>query len=169
MASTSHLLLLLFLTLFCFISISALEIQVGGIDGWIVPPENNTNYYNNWASQNRFRLDDTINFNYKKDSVMEVRERDYKTCESTQPLYFSNNGNTVYKLRNKRAYYFISGVAGHCERGQKVIIKVLAADESHDENEGSDSDKSGAASALGCGGCCKLVVLPLVAAASYLV
>ncbi|CAM8978802.1 unnamed protein product [Rhodiola kirilowii] len=161
MSTNSHLLLLL-----CFISsqhifVSALEFQVGGIDGWIVPPENDTNYYNNWASKNRFRLGDMINFKYKKDVVMEVRERDYKTCNSTHPLFFSNTGNTVYKLRSKRAYYFISGVAGHCERGQKVIIKVLAADEAYDD--GSDSS---AGLALAVGGAKMLLLIPLVAAAS---
>ncbi|KAL9667224.1 hypothetical protein QQ045_001575 [Rhodiola kirilowii] len=89
MSTNSHLLLLLL----CFISsqhifVSALEFQVGGIDGWIVPPENDTNYYNDWASKNRFRLGDMINFKYKKDVVMEVRERDYKTCNSTHPFSF---------------------------------------------------------------------------------
>uniref|UniRef100_A0A7N0T7H8 Phytocyanin domain-containing protein n=1 Tax=Kalanchoe fedtschenkoi TaxID=63787 RepID=A0A7N0T7H8_KALFE len=163
MASTSDLLLLL-LTFFCFISAqhaSALEFEVGGMEGWIVPPENDTSYYNDWASENRFRLGDLINFKYKKDSVMEVREGDYKTCNSTHPLFFSNTGHTEYKLRSKRAYYFISGVAGHCERGQKVIIKVLAADESRDEDEGGGP--SGSAAAAMTFGASKLLLVPLVA------
>jgi len=56
---------------------------------------------------------------------MEVTEEEYEKCVSTRPLFFSNNGNTVFKVDRPGLFFFISGVRGHCERGQKMIIKVL--------------------------------------------
>ncbi|KAK6913036.1 Phytocyanin domain, partial [Dillenia turbinata] len=123
--------LLLFTTLFylqCF-HISAYEFEVGGSKGWLVPPSNGSIFYNDWASHNRFSVGDTIRFRYRKDSVMEVSESEYKKCNSTQPLFFSNTGNTVFQLDHSGPFYFISGVSGHCERGQKMIIKVLTSEE----------------------------------------
>ncbi|OIV90131.1 hypothetical protein TanjilG_01585 [Lupinus angustifolius] len=92
---------------------ASFDFQVGGTKGWIVPPPNDTNIYNDWASNNRFQLGDTIYFSYKKDSVMEVSERDYKECNATHPTFFSNIGNTVFKLEHSRTFYFISGASGH--------------------------------------------------------
>ena len=64
-------------------------------------------------------------FKYKKDSVLVVTAEEYDKCHSAHPVFFSNNGATVFKLDKPGLFYFISGVAGHCERGQKMIIKVL--------------------------------------------
>ncbi|XP_057738226.1 early nodulin-like protein 5 [Arachis stenosperma] len=82
--------------------------------------------YNQWASQNRFKVDDTLRFKYSKDSVLVVSEEEYESCRSTKPLFFSNNGDTVFKFEHPGVYYFISGVRGHCDKGQKMIVKVLA-------------------------------------------
>lgn len=82
-----------------------------------------------------------IGFRYKKDSVMEVTEEEYKRCNSTQPSFFSNTGNTVFQLGRSGTFYFISGAYGHCERGQRMIVKVMAEDES---SSSSHSEKSSA-------------------------
>ncbi|TKY54956.1 early nodulin protein [Spatholobus suberectus] len=78
--------LFLGLILFCGASlVNCTEFEVGGHEGWIVPKsKDNDQMYNQWASQNRFKVNDTL-----------------------------------------RLFYFISGVSGHCDRGQKMIIKVL--------------------------------------------
>ena len=68
-------------------------------------------------------------FRYGKDSVMEVTEEDYKKCNSSHPNFFSNTGNTVLKLDHTGPFYFISGVFGHCEKGQRMIIKVKSPGE----------------------------------------
>ncbi|CAL8140961.1 unnamed protein product [Prunus armeniaca] len=60
-----------------------------------------------------------------KDSVMVVTKDEYEKCHSAQPIFFSNNGVTVFTLDRPGLFNFISGVSGHCERGQKIIIKVL--------------------------------------------
>ncbi|XP_027357169.1 mavicyanin-like [Abrus precatorius] len=123
--STSVLVLLLAIlsTLLCF-SVAS-NFQVGGSNGWLVPPSNDTNIYNDWASHNRFHVGDTIRFKYEKDSVMEVGEGDYKLCNATHPTFFSNNGNTVFKFEHSGTFYFISGASGHCKKGQKMIVRVM--------------------------------------------
>ncbi|PNX89712.1 early nodulin-like protein 1-like [Trifolium pratense] len=56
---------------------------------------------------------------------MVVSEEEYEKCKSARPLFFGNNGDTVFKFERPGLFYFISGVSGHCTRGQKMIIKVL--------------------------------------------
>ncbi|XP_050234387.1 early nodulin-like protein 21 [Mercurialis annua] len=146
MATTNLLLLLftIFFSLHCF-SVSSFEYQVGGDKGWVVPP-NDTGIYNDWASENRFLVGDSIRFKYRKDSVMLVMEEEYKKCNSSKPNFFSNTGNTVYKLDHSGPYYFISGVSGHCQKGQKMIVKVIGAEEGDDPSHGGGDGpkKSGA-------------------------
>lgn len=66
-----------------------------------------------------------IVFKYERDSVMVVTEEEYEKCKASRPLFFSNNGDTVFKFDRPGLFYFISGVSGHCDRGQRLIIKVL--------------------------------------------
>lgn len=55
-----------------------------------------------------------------------VSEEEYKKCQTTKPEFYSNKGDdTVFKLNRPGLFYFISGVSGHCEKGQKMIIKVM--------------------------------------------
>ncbi|KAJ8560589.1 hypothetical protein K7X08_022449 [Anisodus acutangulus] len=72
--------------------------------------------------RSRFRAS---GFEYKKDSVLVVTKEEYEKCKSSHPIFFSNNEKSIYKLEQPGLYYFISGVSGHCERGLKMIIKVL--------------------------------------------
>ncbi|GMY15400.1 Early nodulin-like protein 1 [Fagus crenata] len=132
-----------------FFFVTSIEFEVGGDDGWVVPKSRNDQMYNQWASKNRFNVDDTVNFKYKKDSVLVVTEEEYEKCHSVHPIFFSNNGGTVFKFDQPGLFYFISGVAGHCERGQKMIIKVLEPEtppqSANDNTTTTDSSqKSGA-------------------------
>ncbi|VVB00821.1 unnamed protein product [Arabis nemorensis] len=99
----------------------------GGANGWIIPnSSNHEDVFDQWASKNRFKIGDTIRFKYKKDSVLVVSEEEYKKCQTTKPEFYSNKGgDTVFKLNRHGLFYFISGVSGHCEKGQKMIIKVM--------------------------------------------
>ena len=72
-----------------------------------------------------------LDFKYEKDSVVEVSEEEYEKCHSPHPLFFSNNGNTAFDLDHPGSFYFISGISGHCEKGQKMIIKVLKPHHHH--------------------------------------
>ncbi|XP_022991157.1 mavicyanin [Cucurbita maxima] len=127
----------------CLSYVASFEFQVGDTKGWVVPPANDTRIYNDWASENRFRAEDSVRFRYKKDSVMEVTEEEYKRCNSTQPSFFSNTGNTVFHFGRSGTFYFISGANGHCERGQRMIVKVMAQDEA--SSTSPNSEKSSAA------------------------
>ena len=41
--------------------VSSFEFEVGDNDnGWVVPPANDTKIYNDWASEQRFKVGDTI-------------------------------------------------------------------------------------------------------------
>ncbi|KAA3475744.1 Plastocyanin-like protein [Gossypium australe] len=79
-------------------------------------PKHDNRYrtYNNWASTNRFIVNDTIQFTYKKESVLV----EYDKCQTSHPQFFSNNSDTDYKLDQP-------GLTGHCQRGQKMVVKVL--------------------------------------------
>ncbi|XP_044465657.1 mavicyanin-like [Mangifera indica] len=145
-----------------YLSVS-LEFQVGGTHGWVAPPANDRKVYNDWASENRFQPGDIIRFKYKKDSVMEVTEEEYKNCNSTGPKFFSNTGNSAFRLDHSGTFYFISGVFKHCEKGQKMIVKVIA----HEDSPPSDHRSS----AVPASGVCKQAIvlhLVYVYVASYL-
>ena len=73
---------------------------------------------------------------------MEVSVEDYKKCNSSHPNFFSNTGNDVYHLNRSGSFYFMSGVSGHCEKGQRMIVKVVSSDQETD----SGGEKSAAAS-----------------------
>ncbi|CAN6269733.1 unnamed protein product [Urochloa humidicola] len=104
----------------------ATAFEVGGDDGWAVPPASDGGRYNQWASKNRFLVGDIVHFKYnKEESVMVVTEDDYSNCRATHPIFFSNNGDTEVELDHPGVFHFISGVAGHCERGQRMAVKVL--------------------------------------------
>lgn len=76
---------------------------------------------------------------------MEVSEAGYKECNSTLPSFFSNNGNTALKLDRPGFFYFISGANGHCEKGQKMIIRVM----SHEDSGNSTTKSAGISSSAG--------------------
>ncbi|XP_047313668.1 stellacyanin-like, partial [Impatiens glandulifera] len=120
---------------------------VGDDQGWSIPSGSDIGYYNKWASNHRFRVEDTLRFNYKDDSVLVVTQDDYDKCLSTQPIYFSNDGNTtVFTLDSPVMFYFISGVSGHCERGQKMIVKVLEEHETSSSPPPSDETANSSSS-----------------------
>ncbi|XP_010551167.1 PREDICTED: early nodulin-like protein 1 [Tarenaya hassleriana] len=130
MGSSKTVLLFVFASVYVFSCVSCSEFVVGGEDGWVVPTSTK-DLYNQWASKNRFKVYDTIRFKYKKDSVLVVTEEEYKNCRSSKPEFFSNKGDTVFNLDRSGLFYFISGVSGHCQKGQKMIIKVLDVESPH--------------------------------------
>ncbi|XP_047939019.1 mavicyanin-like [Salvia hispanica] len=112
----------------CMHKVECVELNVGGDDGWVTPSSKNQLLYNDWASKNRFNVNDTLKFVYKKDSVMVVTEEEYEKCRSSHPFFFANNGDTAFALERPGLYYFMSGVSTHCQRGLKMIVKVLEPD-----------------------------------------
>ncbi|KAL1548941.1 mavicyanin-like [Salvia divinorum] len=89
--------------------------------------------YDKWAQKNRFVIGDSIVFKYdrKLDSVVEVSEADYKTCSRLHPVKSYDDGNTRIALDKSGPHFLISGADGHCEKGQKLEIRVLSAHHHH--------------------------------------
>ncbi|KAI3785626.1 hypothetical protein L1987_44750 [Smallanthus sonchifolius] len=122
--------------------------QVGGNQGWTIPPSNDTNHYNEWATRNRFSINDTLRFEYKKDSVLVVTKEEHEKCKSSNPIFSSDNGDTSFELNRSGFFYFISGVSDHCKRGLKMIIKVLETEHVAQTANQTSTTKSEAASVL---------------------
>ena len=59
------------------------------------------------------------------DSVLLVAHDDYKQCSTETPLGRFTGGDTKFALDRYGPVYFVSGVAGHCEAGQRMIVRVI--------------------------------------------
>ncbi|CAN6819900.1 unnamed protein product [Brassica oleracea] len=140
-------LVVILVSIYMFSCVSSTEFEVGGEDGWMVPQsKTHGDMFNHWASHNRFKVGDTVRFNYTKDSVLVVSEEEYKKCKATKPQLYSNNEDAVFKLDRPGLFYFISGISGHCEKGQKMIIKVMETESSPDSPPPSSSSSSSSSS-----------------------
>lgn len=78
--------------------------------------------------------------------MLVVSEEEYKKCKATKPQLYSNNEDTVFKLDRPGLFYFISGVSGHCEKGQKMIVKVMETESSTESPPPSSSSSSSSSS-----------------------
>lgn len=58
--------------------------------------------------------------------MLEVTREAYLSCNKSQPLAEHKDGVTAVELRRSGAYYFISGAAGACEEGQRLIVVVMS-------------------------------------------
>ncbi|CAK9149544.1 unnamed protein product [Ilex paraguariensis] len=117
------------LVLLCFFfSFSeARDHLVGGkADAWKIP-SSESDSLNQWAEKSRFLIGDSLVWKHdgNKDSVLQVTKKDYVTCNNSSPIE-AYNGNTKVKLERPGPFYFISGVEGHCENGQKLIVVVMS-------------------------------------------
>ncbi|XP_021740720.1 stellacyanin-like [Chenopodium quinoa] len=120
----------LFVSLTVF-HVSCFQLQVGGDSGWVKPDGSEFETYNEWAEQHRFHIGDTINFKYKKDSVLLVERADYENCDVSNPILKFDDGDTVFEFDRSGFVYFISGEPDHCLAGQKMIIRVMVQAAAH--------------------------------------
>ncbi|KAL8131356.1 uncharacterized protein LOC141711564 [Apium graveolens] len=105
----------------------AYKYYVGGKDGWSLKP---SKAFNHWASLNRFQVHDSLIFEYKdgSDSVLQVDQEDYITCNKKNPIQtLENKGDySSFDLDHSGFFFFISGQADNCKKGQRIIILVMA-------------------------------------------
>ncbi|GMI82091.1 hypothetical protein HRI_001878400 [Hibiscus trionum] len=101
------------------------QYSVGDHIGWQQPSSNDTDVYIQWATSKRFHVGDSLSFEYRNDSVLMVDKWDYYHCNSNNPIYSFNDGNTVINLDRPGFFYFTSGVLDHCKNGQKLMIQVM--------------------------------------------
>ncbi|XP_062088361.1 early nodulin-like protein 7 [Humulus lupulus] len=108
------------------------EFKVGDELGWMVPSaKNETSLYNQWAARNRFRIGDSLVFEYQNDSVVLVEKWGYYHCDASKPIIAFNNGNSTVMLDRSGLFYFISGSPDHCRNGQRMIVDVMSPHRRH--------------------------------------
>ncbi|CAJ1951107.1 unnamed protein product [Sphenostylis stenocarpa] len=108
------------------VKIAAREFRVGGDLGWHEPAPNDTAFYNQWASINRFQVGDSLVFEYQNDSVVIVERWEYFHCDSTSPINMFDDGNSTVILDSPGMFYFISGTEDRCQKGEKLIVEVMS-------------------------------------------
>ncbi|CAH2077693.1 unnamed protein product [Thlaspi arvense] len=98
---------------------------VGGRDGWVLTPSED---YSHWSHRNRFQVNDTLYFKYAKgkDSVLEVSEEEYNTCNTTHPITSLSDGDSLFVLSRSGPFFFVSGNSENCLKGQKLAVKVMS-------------------------------------------
>ncbi|WOL14641.1 hypothetical protein Cni_G23422 [Canna indica] len=104
----------------------AYQFYAGGRDGWVLNPSES---YHDWSSRNRFQVNDTIVFRYKKgnDSVLLASKQDFDACNTSNPIARLDGGDSLFKFNRSGQFFFISGVPEKCRQGQKLQIVVMAA------------------------------------------
>ncbi|GMI71938.1 hypothetical protein like AT5G26330 [Hibiscus trionum] len=87
--------------------------------------------YKQWAAAKTFQVGDIIRFEYNAQfhNVMRVTHPMYKACNASAPLATYTTGNDTVNITTKGHHFFICGVPGHCQSGQKVDINVLRESE----------------------------------------
>ncbi|PKU88106.1 mavicyanin [Dendrobium catenatum] len=117
-------LLLVVVVVFAGLNLSAAKIYtVGDSIGWTIL---NSPNYTAWAAGKPFREGDTVYFKYNKQfhNVLEVSKADYNSCKSSSPSATYSTGNDSITIKTAGHHYFICGIPGHCQIGQKVDIFV---------------------------------------------
>jgi len=58
--------------------------------------------------------------------VLRVTRKDYLSCNTSSPVAEHSDGHTMVRLHRQGPYYFIGGAKGACEKGEKLIVVVMA-------------------------------------------
>ncbi|KAG8373057.1 hypothetical protein BUALT_Bualt12G0131200 [Buddleja alternifolia] len=66
-------------------------------------------------------------YNPQFHNVMQVTHAEYKACNASSPISTYTTGNDSISITTHGHHFFICGVPGHCQAGQKVDINVLRA------------------------------------------
>ncbi|KAJ8442754.1 hypothetical protein Cgig2_011024 [Carnegiea gigantea] len=97
--------------------------KVGDAAGWTTIGNVD---YKQWAATKTFHVGDVIVFNYAPQfhNVMQVTHQDYKACNASSPIVTHTSGNDSITITKHGHHFFLCGVPGHCQSGQKVDINV---------------------------------------------
>lgn len=60
------------------------------------------------------------------DSVLLVDKRSYDACDTSAPIDTFADGSTMFTFTRSGPFYFISGNKDNCNRGEKLIVVVMA-------------------------------------------
>ncbi|KAL6191868.1 hypothetical protein ACLB2K_038257 [Fragaria x ananassa] len=93
--------------------------EMGGPDGWIIGTD-----YHQWSSK-EFHVGDTLLFSYSPyHNVIEVTKQGFESCDPSSPIAAYDSGSDSITLERPGHYYFLCGIPGHCNAGQKVEVVV---------------------------------------------
>ncbi|XP_074568597.1 blue copper protein 1a-like [Curcuma longa] len=100
------------------------DIIVGDENGWM-PGFN----YTEWAASKVFMVGDNLVFEYSvgDHNVIPVGGEEFKACNATGATKVFNTGHDVIPLKTTGKRWYLCGIAGHCQGGQKLVINVLPA------------------------------------------
>uniref|UniRef100_A0A7N0TUQ4 Phytocyanin domain-containing protein n=1 Tax=Kalanchoe fedtschenkoi TaxID=63787 RepID=A0A7N0TUQ4_KALFE len=107
---------------------SASYFQVGAKDGWT--SSKNVNY-TRWADGVHLQVGDVLRFVYdnKKENVLRLSHRHYRTCNLTDPANIWTSGNDSVRLQRAGHFFFISSPDGQCQGKARVNVEVYRNDE----------------------------------------
>ncbi|MBA0777209.1 hypothetical protein Gotri_005261 [Gossypium trilobum] len=112
--------------------------NVGDASGWATGVD-----YSSWASDKTFKVGDSLVFNYPTShTVEEVSSSDYSACTVGKAISTDSTGATAINLKTAGTHYFICGVAGHCENGMKLAVKVESSSSSSSTDKPSTTSPS---------------------------
>ncbi|XP_061352211.1 early nodulin-like protein 8 [Gastrolobium bilobum] len=102
------------------------QYKVGDLDSWGLPTSANSQVYDKWSKYHTLKVGDSLLFLYppSQDSVIQVAEESYKSCNLKDPILYMNNGNSLFNITSEGVFYFTSGEVGHCQKNQKLQISV---------------------------------------------
>ncbi|KAM7254109.1 hypothetical protein ACFE04_031791 [Oxalis oulophora] len=114
--------------------------NVGDSAGWTVMGVD----YEQWASTKTFHIGDTIEFHYnnKFHDVMQVTLKEFKLCNVTSEMASYHSGSDSITLDTTGHHYYICGVPGHCQAGQKVDFFVAEGSGSQSPSEAPSRSQS---------------------------
>ncbi|XVF72405.1 hypothetical protein PTKIN_Ptkin12aG0118900 [Pterospermum kingtungense] len=122
MACARRIMACLLVLAFFGVSLGAVH-KVGDSTGWTSLGNID---YTKWASTNTFHVGDSLLFEYNKQfhNVMQVSHNDFQTCNGTSAIASYTSGSDTISLKRPGHFYFLCGVPGHCQAGQKVDVLV---------------------------------------------
>ncbi|GER44706.1 early nodulin-like protein [Striga asiatica] len=108
----------------CLLGFSNGEVhKVGEIAGWTTIGHVN---YTQWARNKTFQIGDRVVFEYNPEfhNVMQVTHAEYRACNVSSPIITFTTGNDTITIKTPGHHFYVCGVTGHCQSGQKVDINV---------------------------------------------
>ncbi|XP_047332790.1 mavicyanin-like [Impatiens glandulifera] len=83
--------------------------------------------YRQWAATKKFQVGDTIRFHYNPEfhNVMQVTHSHFRSCNTSHPIATHTSGNDSILITSSGHHFYLCGVPGHCQSGQKVDINIV--------------------------------------------
>ncbi|XP_038876607.1 stellacyanin [Benincasa hispida] len=121
-------------------SVICYQYKVGDLDAWGLPATENSQIYMYWSKYHSLKIGDSLMFLYppSQDSVIQVTKESYNSCNLKDPILYMKDGNSLFNITDYGDLFFTSGVAGHCEKNQKLHISVLSGNGSSASAPSSD-------------------------------